>query len=53
MTDIDLFEELQHEEQDGEILEEIEEKKKAARKSFSSIVNKKKLSKYELDELMV
>ncbi len=53
MAEMDLFEEMQREEQDGEILEEIEEKKKAARKSFSSIVNKRKLSKYELDEVMV
>ncbi len=53
MAETDLFEELQHEEQDGEILEEIEEKRKATRKSFSSIVNKKRLSKYELDEVMV
>ncbi len=53
MEETDLFDELQHEEDDEEILEEIEEKKKAARKSFSSVVNKRKLSKYELDEVMV
>ncbi len=53
MDETDLFEELKHEEDDEEILEEIEEKKKAARKSFSSVVNKRKLSKYELDEVMV
>lgn len=52
MAESDLFEEMQHEEDDEGILEEIEEKKKAARKSFSSIVNKRKLSKYELDEVM-
>ena len=53
MDEADLFEEMQNEEQDDEILEEIEERKKAARKSFSSIVNKRKFSKYELDEVMV
>ena len=53
MEENDLFEELQHEEQDEEILSEIEARKKEAKKSFSSVVNKKKLSKYELDEVMV
>ena len=53
MEETDLFEELQHEEQDEEILNAIEAKKKAAKKSFSSIVNKKKLNKHELDEVMV
>jgi len=53
MEETDLFEELQHEEQDQEILQEIESKKKAAKRSFASVVNKKKLSKYELDEVMV
>ena len=48
-----LFEELQHEEQDEDILEEIEAKKKAAKKSFSSVINKKKVDKSELDEVMV
>jgi len=54
MTDeVDLFEEMQHEEQDKEILNEIDARKKEAKKSFSSVVNKKKLSKHELDEVMV
>ncbi|GEM_PF-4892812 len=48
----DLFDEIQHEEQDEEILDEIEAKKKAAKKSFSSVINKKKLNKFELDEVM-
>ena len=49
----DLFDEMQHEEQDEEILNEIEARKKAAKKSFSSVINKKKLDKFELDEVMV
>jgi len=53
IDEVDLFEEIQHEEQDEEILSEIEAKKKAAKKSFSSVVNKKKLDKQELDEIMV
>lgn len=53
MEEFDLLEEIEHEEKDGEILDEIEQRKKAARKSFSSVINKKKLSKYELDEVMV
>ena len=53
MEETDLFEELQHEEQDEEILDEIEAKKKANKKSFSSVINKKKVDKFELDEIMV
>jgi len=51
--EFDLMEEIEHEAQDEEILSEIESKKKAAKKSFSSVINKKKLSKYELEEVMV
>ena len=51
--EFDLMEEIEHEAQDEEILNAIEAKKRAAKKSFSSIVNKKKLSKYELEEVMV
>jgi len=53
MEETDLFEEIQHEEQDTEILDEIAAKKKAAKRSFASVVNKKNLSKHELDEVMV
>ena len=53
MENVDLFEELEHEERDESILEEIEAKKKASRKNFSSVINKKKFSKYELDEVMI
>ncbi len=52
MEEFDLLEEIKHEEADEEILDEIEQRKKAARKSFSSIINKRKLSKYELDDVM-
>ena len=51
--EFDLMEEIEHEAQDEEILSEIESKKKAAKKSFSSVINKKKLNKYELEEVMV
>ena len=53
MEEMDLFEELQHEDADEEILGEIAQKKKAAKRSFSSVINKKKLNKYELDEVMI
>ncbi|MBI2137006.1 hypothetical protein HYU12_00640 [Candidatus Woesearchaeota archaeon] len=48
-----LFEEMQYEEGDEEILDELEQKRKAARRSFSSVINKHKLSRYELDEVML
>lgn len=53
MTELDLFEEIQHSEEDEGILDEIEQRKKEAKRSFSSVINKKRLSKYELDEVMV
>jgi hypothetical protein len=53
MYDMDLLDEMEHKEEDESILTEIENKKRAARKSFSSVVNKRKLSRYELDEVMV
>ena len=53
MENFGLFDELEQEERDESILEEIEAKKKAAKKNFSSVINKKKFSKYELDEVMI
>lgn len=47
-----LFEEMQYDEQDEEILDELEQKRKAARRSFSSVINKRKLNRFELDEVM-
>ena len=52
MENFDLFEEMQHEASDERILDEIAAKRKAAKRSFSSVINQKKLSKYELDEVM-
>ena len=51
MGELDLFEEIEFEEQDEEILTEIEQKK--SKKSFGSVINKKKLNRYELDEVMI
>lgn len=45
MTDYDDFFE-----EEGEILDEIAEKKKA--KSFQEVINRKKLDQNELDEVM-
>ena len=53
MENGNLFEEFEQEERDESILDEIEAKKRASKKSFGSIINKKKFSKYELDEVMV
>lgn len=53
MEEIDLLEEMEHEEADEEILDEIEQRKSARKKTFSSVINKRKLNKYELDEVMV
>ncbi|MBI3034664.1 hypothetical protein HYY72_05900 [Candidatus Woesearchaeota archaeon] len=40
------------EEEDEETLDELKKANKARSRSFSSVINKKKLSKYELDEVM-
>jgi hypothetical protein len=53
MKELDLFDELQHEENDEEILEEIATKKREAKRTFSTVVNRRKVSRYELDEVMV
>lgn len=46
----DLYEEMAEQAEDEEILDGMKEKKN--RKSFGEIINKKKLSKFELDEAM-
>jgi len=51
--DTDLLGELESREEDEGILEELAEKRRKAHKSFLSVVNKKKLSKFELDEVML
>ena len=53
MEGLDLLEEIQHGEADEELLEEIAQRKSARRKTFSSVINKRKLNKFELDEVMV
>lgn len=47
---MDLYEEMESEAEDEEILEEMKEKK--TKKSFTEIINKKKISKFELDEAL-
>ncbi len=51
--DTDLLGELESQEEDDEVLAELAEKRKQRQKSFLSVVNKKKLSKFELDEVML
>lgn len=53
MEELDLLEEMEHEEADEEILDEIEQRKSARKKTFSSVINKKRINKFELDEVMV
>lgn len=38
--------------EDSEILQEIKKSARAKSKAFAAIINKKKLRRYELDELM-
>ena len=52
MENFDLLAEVQHEAADEQILAEIATRKRAAKRSFSSVINQKNLSKYELDEVM-
>ena len=52
MKDID-YDSLLDEEEDEETLDELKKANKAKSRSFTSIINKKKLSKYELEEVMV
>ncbi|MBI2550295.1 hypothetical protein HYV83_03900 [Candidatus Woesearchaeota archaeon] len=48
-----LLEQFESQEGDEEILEELAEKRRERRKNFISVVNKKKLSRHELDEVML
>lgn len=52
MTDFD-YDFFVEEAQDEDAIEELKSSKKEKRKSFAAIINKKKLSRYELDEVMV
>jgi len=47
----DLF--VDDEAEDKETIEELKKVNKAKSRSFNSIINKKKLSKYELEAVMV
>ena len=49
----DLLEEIESKEEDNEVLEELAEKRRKQHKSFTAVINKKKLSRYELDEVML
>ena len=53
MKDVDYAFFQDEEAEDEETIEELKKANKAKRRSFSAIINKKKLSKYELDEVMV
>ena len=48
-----LLEQLENQEEDEQLLEELAEKRNKRRKSFLAVVNKKKLSPHELDEVML
>ncbi|MBI2580486.1 hypothetical protein HYV85_01625 [Candidatus Woesearchaeota archaeon] len=51
--DVDLLGELESQEEDEGILEELAAKRRERRKNFISVVNRKKLSRHELDEVML
>ena len=51
--EVDLLGQFESQEEDAEILEELAEKRRQRQKDFVSVVNKKKLSKHELDEVML
>lgn len=48
-----LLEQFESQEGDEEILEELAEKRRQRQKTFISVVNKKKLTRHELDEVML
>ena len=49
----DLLGQFESQEEDDEILEELAEKRRQRQKSFLAVVNKRKLGKHELDEVML
>ncbi len=53
MTDLDYDLFADDEAEDKETIDELKKANKAKNKSFNSIINKKKLSKYELEDVMV
>ena len=46
----DLFEEFQNEQEDDEVMTELKERKRD--KSFSTVINKKRLNRFELEEAL-
>ena len=48
-----LLEQLENQEEDEQLLEELAETRKRKHKSFLSVINKKKLAKHELEEVML
>ena len=51
--DTDLLEMFESQEEDESTLEELAEKRRQKQKSFTSVINKKKISRHELDEVML
>ena len=51
--DVDLLGQFESQEGDEEILEELAAKRRERQKSFLAVVNKKKLSRHELDDVML
>lgn len=51
--EVDLLGELESREEDEEVLEELAAKRRERQKDFISVINKKKLSRHELDEVML
>ena len=48
-----LLEELESQEDDEQLLEELAETRRRKQKSFLTVINKKKLPKNQLDEVML
>ena len=51
--EVDLLGQFESQEEDEEVLEELAPKRRERQKNFISVVNKKKLSRHELDEVML
>ena len=51
--DVNLLGELESQEEDEEVLEELAAKRRQRQKTFLAVINKKKLAKHELDEVML
>ncbi|HIG98579.1 TPA: hypothetical protein HA231_04110 [Candidatus Woesearchaeota archaeon] len=52
-SDASLLEQFESQEEDEEVLEELAEKRRQRQKDFISVVNKRKLGRHELDEVML